>query len=216
MGQWVEGGVRARRWDSPEGKPETTLMRNTGRTPGWSSTRLMAFRSNTLAWVPPGGHREPAQTIGWPTLQLACLVSSWLWGLGCGVGRRPLSEPGVPHPCWTLALSRFSSLWLWHLLRGTGADSSQHALSPGPLGAARCAPGAELSVLPAQGGVGKQCLCSRATRLGPGTLASDLCDQGGGPLASPEANREWGPLSGCERPPYSDPVAIAEHSGIGF
>lgn len=78
MGQRAEEGVRAECWDLPEGKPETTLMRNTGRTPGWSSTWLMAFRSNTLAWVLPGGHGEPAQTIGRPTPQLACLVSSWL------------------------------------------------------------------------------------------------------------------------------------------
>ena len=45
-----------------------TLTRNTGRTPGCSSRRLMAFRSNTLALVLPGagqGH----QTTGQPRPQ---------------------------------------------------------------------------------------------------------------------------------------------------
>lgn len=42
-GRWPGGR------DSPEGKLQMTLTRNTGRTPGCSSTQVMAFRSNTLA-----------------------------------------------------------------------------------------------------------------------------------------------------------------------
>ena len=40
--------------DSPMGRPQMTLTRNTGRTPGCSSRRVMAFRSNTLALGFPG------------------------------------------------------------------------------------------------------------------------------------------------------------------
>lgn len=51
-------------WDSPEGKPEMVLTRNTGSTLGSSSSRVMAFRSNTLALVLPGHEGDTSQNTG--------------------------------------------------------------------------------------------------------------------------------------------------------
>lgn len=164
----AEGGVHARLGDLPEGKPDTTLTRNTGRTPGCSNRRLMAFRSKMLALGAPRGPREAAQTTAWPSPQLPDLA----WALGgggqaCRVAGRPFS--GQLH---TL-------------------------LEPSPQ-------------LPLTlGGT------STSTRRQPGSalaLAAPTCVT----CWPPAAAGEWGPWSGCEHPPFPDPVTTSKHCGVGF
>lgn len=80
-------------------------MRNTGRTPGCSSTWAMAFRSNTLALGLPGAPAEACQTAGWP-LPLCRAPASVQQGPGPWAsllpgpaqGSKVPLVPSVPHP----------------------------------------------------------------------------------------------------------------------
>lgn len=102
--------------DSPMGKPQITLTRNTGRTPGCSSRRVMAFRSNTLALGFPGarggfvsppdsGWRPPAPRAHCPghsPCRHGCPGSPWSWQ-SVPEGRAGLGVSGAPGPgCWLL------------------------------------------------------------------------------------------------------------------
>lgn len=112
-----------------------TLTRNTGRTPGHSSRRAMAFRSNTLARAPPGAPGEAHQ--------LCTLPQPGCWGPGLqasllpgpsGRGARPLSRARSAPPVLGSSSQQLPSHWLWHLLTGAGADHSPSSPSaPAPL-----------------------------------------------------------------------------------
>lgn len=80
-----------------------TLTRNTGRTPGHSSRRVMAFKSNTLARAPPGAPGEAHQLctlLGGQACRPHCSPGPQVRGRGPSLG------PSPPHLCWAQALSR--------------------------------------------------------------------------------------------------------------
>jgi hypothetical protein len=120
--------------DSPEGRPEITLTRNTGSTLGSSSRRVMAFRSNTLALVPPGHQGISVRTLVvglWlPALSLMLRAD---YSLGSFLPQ-PLEGGAVGH---TLAKQVFRRRCTWHQVVLCIPRSSTfliRAVAPSPVG----------------------------------------------------------------------------------